>query len=112
MKKTFVLLMALLCVSAAQAQESGNRIYGNRGYYNQQRRQPLTNNGQLYGTGYAIEASVLTNLKPDAFVAVFGINEEAKAASQPPHSIWPCYFRGCYRLLRANASRSIRNCHN
>ena len=80
-----VLLLIVLCssVNVVFAQESGNRIYGNRGYYNQQRRQPLTNSGTLYGHGYgySIEASVLTNLKPDAFVAVFGINEEALGAA-------------------------------
>src|SRR5262245_14376439 len=83
MKKTFVLFLVLWCAGSVQAQESGNRIYGNRGYYNQQRRQPQTNNGQLFGNapGHSIEASVLLNLKPDAFVAVFGINEEAKSAA-------------------------------
>jgi hypothetical protein len=83
MKRIFFLIVLLSCVSAAPAQEGGNRIYGNHGYYNQQRRQPLTNNGILYGNGYgyAIEASVLTNLKPDAFVAVFGVNDEASAAA-------------------------------
>lgn len=83
MKRVFFLIVLLSCVSTAWAQEGGNRIYGNHGYYNQQRRQPLTNNGILYGNGYgyAIEASVLTNLKPDAFVAVFGVNDEASAAA-------------------------------
>jgi uncharacterized protein YggE len=84
MKKVFLLIASLSCVNAALAQESGNRIYGNHGYYNQQRRQPQTNTGNLFGNGngygYAIEASILTNLQPDAFVAVFGINEEANAA--------------------------------
>jgi len=83
MKRIFFLIVLLSCVSAAFAQEGGNRIYGNHGYYNQQRRQPLTNNGILYGNGYgyAIEASVVTNLRPDAFVAVFGVNDEASAAA-------------------------------
>lgn len=70
------------------AQESGNQIYGNQGYYNQQRRQPQTDSGTLggnangYGSrGYAVEASVLLNQKPDAFVVVFGVNEEAPTAN-------------------------------
>lgn len=83
MKRAFLLIVLCSCVSVVFAQESGNRIYGNRGYYNQQRRQPQTNTGILFGNGYGygIEASVLTNLKPDAFVAVFGINEEALGAA-------------------------------
>ncbi len=82
MKRSFWLLVSLLCAVTVYGQESGNRIYGNNGYY-QQRRAPQTNSGMLGGhdRGYAIEASVLTNLKPDAFVAVFGINEEAAASA-------------------------------
>ena len=87
MKRVFLLIVLLSCayssVSSALAQEQGNRIYGNRGYYNQQRRQPPTNTGSLVSNqyGWAIEASVLTNLKPDAFVVVFGINQEAIGAA-------------------------------
>lgn len=88
MKKAFLVLGLLFFVNTVSiAQESGNRIYGNVGYYNQTRRQPPTNTGELNVTGNyegqytgAIEASVLMNAKPDAFVAVFGINEEAKEA--------------------------------
>src|SRR5262249_38765082 len=67
---------------AAFGQESGNRIYGNNGYYYQPRRQPQSNGGTLGNNsyGYPIEASVLTNLKPDAFVAVFGITEASAPA--------------------------------
>jgi len=89
MKRVFLLIVLLSCVyssvSSVNAQESGNRIYGNRGYYNQQRRQPLTNNGNLGGNnvgwGWCIEASVITNLKPDAYVVVFGVNQEAIGAA-------------------------------
>ena len=86
MKRVLLLIAlsscVLSCVSAVFAQEGGNRIYGNRGYYNQQRRQPQTNTGNLnpHQSGWAIEASILTNLKPDAFVVVFGINQEALVA--------------------------------
>ena len=83
MMRAFLLIVLLTCANTAFAQESGNRIYGNRGYYNQTRRQPQTNSGILSnnGSGYFIEASVLTNLKPDSFVAVFGINDEALGAA-------------------------------
>jgi uncharacterized protein YggE len=79
MKRLFLLIVMVVCVNQVLAQEGGNRIYGNRGYYDQNRRQPQTNSGNLYGQGYgySIEASVLTNLKPDAFVAVFGFSAEA-----------------------------------
>jgi uncharacterized protein YggE len=71
-------------VVPASAQESGNRIYGNTGYYQQQRRQLQSNTGTLGNSseGYAIEASVLTNLKPDAFVVVFGVNDEGSNAAK------------------------------
>jgi len=85
MKKLCLLFVLLSCAGTAPAQEGGNRIYGNRGYYNQQRRQPTTNTGGLLAShrsnGYSIESSVLTNLKPDAFVAVFGIAEEEKSSA-------------------------------
>lgn len=53
------------------------------GYYNQQRRQPQTNTGTLFttGYGYSIEASGLTNLKPDALVVVF-VNDEANGPAE------------------------------
>ncbi|MGZ8845881.1 MAG: SIMPL domain-containing protein [Pyrinomonadaceae bacterium] len=81
MRRVFVCLVLLLAALTVSGQESGNRIYGNNGYY-QQRRQPLTNSGTLGADnhGFAVEASVLTNLKPDAFVVVFGVNAEAPAA--------------------------------
>ena len=87
MKRVFLLIVLLSCayssVTSISAQERGNSIYGNRGYYNQQQRKPPTNSGSLVYSqnGWAIEASVLTNLKPDAFVVVFGINQEALGAA-------------------------------
>lgn len=88
MKKAFLVFSLLFFVNLNSfAQESGNQIYGNKNYYQQKRRQPPTNTGNLAATtygasNYAIEASVLINLKPDAFVAVFGINEEAKTSAE------------------------------
>ena len=86
MKKAFLFFSLLFFVNTiCFAQESGNRIYGNNSYYQQTRRQPQTNTGNLIAQNtnfYAVEASVLMNLKPDAFVAVFGIAQEAKQSSE------------------------------
>ena len=82
MKKCVLFILSLFVVVPASGQESGNRIYGNSGYY-QQKRQMLANTGMLGNSneGYAIEARVLTNLKPDAFVVVFGVNDEGSNAA-------------------------------
>jgi uncharacterized protein YggE len=83
MKKCVLFILSLFVVVVpAAGQESGNRIYGNNGYY-QQKRQALANTGMLGNSneGYAIEARVLTNLKPDAYVVVFGINDEGANAA-------------------------------
>ena len=82
MKKCVLLFVSLFAVVSASGQESGNRIYGNNGYY-QQKRNTQLNTGNLGNSneGYSIEASVLTNLKPDAFVVVFGVNDEGANAA-------------------------------
>lgn len=82
MKKCVLLFLSLFAVVPAFAQESGNRIYGNSGYYQQKQKMlpqvgPLGNSSE----GYAIEARVLTNVKPDAFVVVFGVSDEAANAA-------------------------------
>ena len=81
MKKCALLVLSLFAVASASGQELGNRIYGNNGYY-QQKRNLSANTGVLGNTndGYAIEARVLINLKPDAFVVVFGVNDEGPNA--------------------------------
>ncbi len=81
MKKCVLLFLSLFATVTALGQEGGNRIYGNAGYY-QQKRFAQINTGNLGGQndGYSIEASVLTNLKPDAFVVVFGVNDEGANA--------------------------------
>jgi uncharacterized protein YggE len=83
MKRAFVLLSSLLIATTVFGQESGNRIYGNNGYYGS-KHQLQANSGTLGNSsyGFAIEASVLTNLKPDAFVVVFGVNEEAPTPNE------------------------------
>ena len=82
MKKCVLLFVSLLTAVTANGQESGNRIYGNAGYY-QQKRHLQINTGNLGNSneGYSIEASVVTNLKPDAFVVVFGVNDEGPNAA-------------------------------
>src|SRR5215813_15381987 len=82
MKKCVLLFVSLLATLTAYGQESGNRIYGNAGYY-QQKRHLQINTGNLGNSneGYSIEASVVTNLKPDAFVVVFGVNDEGSNAA-------------------------------
>ena len=82
MKKCVLIFLCLFAVVPAYGQEAGNRIYGNTGYF-QQKRQMLPNVGPLGNSseGYAIEARVLTNLKPDAFVVVFGVSDEGSNAA-------------------------------
>ena len=82
MKKCVLLFLSLFAVAPALGQEAGNRIYGNTGYYAQKRHLQI-NTGNLGNSneGYSIEASVLTNLKPDAFVLVFGVNDDGSNAA-------------------------------
>jgi uncharacterized protein YggE len=84
MKKMFMIAGSLFLFGTISfAQEGGNEIYGNNG--SAQRRQVLTNTGSLQSnrpTGYSVEASVLLNLKPDAFVAVFGVQNDALSSTE------------------------------
>lgn len=82
MKKS-VLIFSLLFFanSICNAQESGNRSY------NQQRRKPTVNSTVLAGTSngkdvYFVEANVATNVKADAYTAVFGLSQEAPTAAE------------------------------
>ncbi|NNE98837.1 MAG: SIMPL domain-containing protein [Pyrinomonadaceae bacterium] len=86
MKKVFLTLGLLFFVnSICVAQETGNRIYGNQGYY-QGNKAPTTSSGNLSDkddkSRYSIEASVLLNLKADAYVVVFAVKDEALTANQ------------------------------
>ena len=82
MKKISSLVVLILFgVSFVQAQESGNRNY------NAQRRKPSANSGVLVGTSnnkevYFVEANVMTNMKADAYVAVFGLSQEGANAAE------------------------------
>ena len=82
MKKISSLVVLILFgVSFVQAQESGNRNY------NAQRRKPSANSGVLVGTSnnkevYFVEANVMTNMKADAYVAVFGLSQEGTNAAE------------------------------
>ncbi len=77
MKKALLMLSLLFFVnSICFAQVAGNQIYGNQEYSNNLRK-PNTSDGNLKTNEnrfYSIEASVLMNVKPDAFVAVFGFD--------------------------------------
>ncbi len=65
---------------------SGNRIYGDRG--SQNKRKPVTNTGNIRsGSQLLIEASVLLNLKPDSYVAVFSVAQEAKTAEESNNKV-------------------------
>lgn len=90
MKKAFLMFCLLFFVnSICFAQESGNRIYGNQGY-SQNKRTPTVSNGTLMTNGngnFQIEANVLINLKPDSFVAVFGVAQEAKTADESNNKV-------------------------
>jgi len=80
MKKAFLVFTILFFVnSICFAQVAGNQIFGDQNYQ-RNLRQPDNGNGNLktnespdYQT-YSIESSVLLNVKPDAYIAVFGFD--------------------------------------
>jgi uncharacterized protein YggE len=82
MNRFAVILIFLLFSAGTFAQEAGNRSYGT------QRRKPQENTGVLTGNSdsasqiYFVEANVLLNMKPDAFVAVFGAVQEAPTSAE------------------------------
>ncbi len=90
MKKAFLICCLLFLVnSICFAQESGNRIYGNQSN-SQNKRTPTFGDGTLMSSengNFQIEASVLINLKPDSFVAVFGVAQEAKTADESNNKV-------------------------
>lgn len=75
MKKAFLIFGLLFFVnSICFAQVAGNQIYADQNYSNKV-REPNTGDGNLKGNEdrfYSIDSSVLLNVKPDAFMAVFG----------------------------------------
>lgn len=77
MKKAVLVFSLLFFVnSICLAQVAGNQVYANQNNSNRQ-REPNINNGNLQANGsryYSIETSVLLNVKPDAYVAVFGFD--------------------------------------
>lgn len=87
MKKSILIFSLLFFVSSiCFAQESGNRNY------NAQRRKPVTNSGDLLVTSngkdlYMVEASVAMNVKADAYVAVFGLSQEAPTAAESNNKV-------------------------
>ena len=92
MRYAMVLAVLALSAAAAAAQESGNQIYqresGNQ-VYNQGGPQPGVSSGDLllydpkdFTAAPYVEAYVLMNVKPDAFVAVFGVAQEGPTAAE------------------------------
>jgi hypothetical protein len=78
-KAVFVFSLLFFVNSICFAQVAGNQIYGDQNYQ-RNLRQPETGNGSLktnespdYQT-YAIESSVLLNVKADSYIAVFGFD--------------------------------------
>lgn len=79
MKKAFLFFSFLFFAnSVCFAQVAGNQIYADQNYTNQNRqRQPNVSDGNLKTNEnrfYSIESSVLLNVKPDAFMVVFGFD--------------------------------------
>lgn len=71
------IIFTLSCLIPLSAQEAGSSVYGAAN----SRRKPATNTGELVGAvgsnqAQFIEASVLINVRPDAYVAVFGYVQE------------------------------------
>lgn len=91
MRFAMMLAALALCAGVASAQESGNQIYresGNQNYGSRDVRAtpPLSGDLLLYDPKDFtpepyVEAYVLMNVKPDAFVAVFGVAQEAPTAA-------------------------------
>src|SRR5262245_11595859 len=108
MQRVFVCLVLLLTAVSVCAQESGNRIYGNQGYYQPQRKPAQTSSGTLGSntTGFAIEASVLTNLKPDAYVVVFGVSAEAPVSADSNAKVNAKVAQFIERLAQLAVSRN------
>jgi len=79
MKHSIYLLIAfLLLSSSAIAQMSGNSVYG------RDRRDASPNSGGLYlnDSTMLIEASVITHVSADEYVAVFGLAEDAESVAE------------------------------
>jgi uncharacterized protein YggE len=81
--KKIIIILSLTAFSHVfiYGQEAGNRAYGT------QKRVPQASSGILTGTVdgknqvYFVEANVMANMKPDAFVAVFGLVQEGLTAA-------------------------------
>jgi len=83
MNNKFVLIALVLFSSTVIiAQESGNRAYGTP------RRKPVISSGVLTAVPdgktqvYFVEANVLLNMKADAYIAVFGVVQEAPTSAE------------------------------
>lgn len=93
MRKALSFVVMALCASSVAAQERGNQNYqrdaGNQIYNNRnpQASIPLAGDLLLFDPKDAqpapyVEANILLNVKPDAFVAVFGVAQEGPNAAE------------------------------
>lgn len=93
MRLTVLLAIVALCAAAVSAQERGNQNYnrdsGNQVYSNRNPSGSIPLAGDLLlfdpkdgQPSPYVEAYVMMNVKPDAFVVVFGVAQEAPAAAE------------------------------
>jgi uncharacterized protein YggE len=80
--KCVLIALVLFSSTVIIAQESGNRAYGTP------RRKPVISSGVLTAVPdgktqvYFVEANVLLNMKADAYIAVFGVVQEAPTSAE------------------------------
>lgn len=91
MRQATLGLVLALCAAPAGAQEGGNQVYqranANYGEHANVSAPALSGDLQLFDPkdltlAPYVEASVLMNVKPDAFVAVFAVAQEGKTAEE------------------------------
>lgn len=89
MSKLIFTLSSLIACSVTFAQMGGGLAYGQSGFpeADEARRNELAKRNVPFGEGRFLDASVLMNIKPDEYVAVFGINGEGKTLSEAQSNI-------------------------
>lgn len=76
--KLQVLFCLLLTYSLAQAQISGNQVYGNASYNSNANRSHSSQTITVNNNVISVSISILMNTKADGFVITLGLNEEAE----------------------------------
>lgn len=82
-------LLALASTLAVSQVGGGSAAYGNRGQSGADtaRNQELAKRNAPYERGRHVDASVLMNLKPDEYIAVFGLSHEGKTLADARTSL-------------------------